>query len=87
VKVLEVSTIPMREVSGLCVGLGPEGQRLLYAVGDKGDGITWAPIIGDPLTLVAGVLREPFPVFLALVSIAKTIRYVVVALVTLQLAG
>jgi membrane protein YqaA with SNARE-associated domain len=49
--------------------------------------MSWAPIIGDPLTLVAGVLREPFPVFLALVSIAKTIRYVVVALVTLQLAG
>jgi membrane protein YqaA with SNARE-associated domain len=49
--------------------------------------LSWAPIIGDPLTLVAGVLREPFPVFLALVTIAKTVRYVAVALVTLQLAG
>jgi len=24
------------------------------------------PVIGDPLTIVAGMLREPFPVFLAL---------------------
>jgi membrane protein YqaA with SNARE-associated domain len=33
--------------------------------------LSWVPVIGDPLTIVAGVLREPFPVFLALVSIAK----------------
>jgi len=30
--------------------------------------LAWMPIIGDPLTLVAGVLREPFPVFLLLVT-------------------
>jgi membrane protein YqaA with SNARE-associated domain len=41
------------------------------------------PIIGDPLTIVAGVLREPFPVFLGLVAIAKTARYVAVAAITL----
>lgn len=40
--------------------------------------LSWAPIVGDPLTIVAGVLREPFPVFLALVSIAKIGRYVAV---------
>jgi membrane protein YqaA with SNARE-associated domain len=49
--------------------------------------MSWAPVIGDPLTLVAGVMREPFPVFLALVSIAKIARYVLVALIVLQLAG
>ena len=43
---------------------------------------SWAPIIGDPLTVVAGVLREPFPVFLVLVTIAKVGRYVVLAAVT-----
>ena len=47
---------------------------------------SWAPIIGDPLTVIAGVLREPFWVFLALVAIAKTGRYVVLTLVTLGLA-
>lgn len=40
--------------------------------------LSWAPIIGDPLTVVAGVLREPLWRFLLLVSIAKTGRYLVV---------
>ena len=42
-----------------------------------------APIIGDPLTVVAGMLREPFSVFLLLVSIAKIGRYLVLAAATL----
>ena len=45
--------------------------------------LAWAPIIGDPLTVVAGVLREPFLVFLRLVSIAKIGRYLVLAAATL----
>ena len=40
--------------------------------------LSWLPVIGDPLTIVAGVLREPFPVFLLLVAIAKTARYLAV---------
>ena len=39
--------------------------------------ISWAPFIGDPLTLAAGVLREPFLPFLVLVTVAKTLRYAV----------
>ena len=38
---------------------------------------SWLPIIGDPLTAVAGMLREPFAVFFVLVSIAKLGRYLV----------
>src|SRR5918993_521253 len=45
--------------------------------------LSWVPIIGDPLTIVAGILREPFPVFLALVAVAKTARYIAVAAITL----
>ncbi|WP_417688365.1 YqaA family protein [Roseibium sp.] len=45
--------------------------------------LSWAPVIGDPLTLAAGVLREPFLPFLILVAIAKTGRYLVVAAITL----
>ena len=48
--------------------------------------MSWAPIIGDPLTVMAGVLREPFWTFLLLVAIAKTGRYIVLTLVTLGLA-
>ena len=42
--------------------------------------LSWAPVVGDPLTVVAGVLREPLPMFLLLVTIAKVARYVMVAL-------
>ena len=38
---------------------------------------SWLSLIGDPLTAVAGVLREPFIVFLAIVTAAKVGRYVV----------
>jgi membrane protein YqaA with SNARE-associated domain len=38
---------------------------------------SWLPIVGDPLTVIAGVLREPFWSFLLLVTIAKTVRYAV----------
>jgi membrane protein YqaA with SNARE-associated domain len=48
--------------------------------------LSWAPIIGDPLTVIAGVLREPFWTFVLLVAIAKTARYVVLALATLGFA-
>jgi membrane protein YqaA with SNARE-associated domain len=47
--------------------------------------LSWAPIIGDPLTLVAGIMREPLWSFVLLVAIAKTTRYVVLALITLGL--
>jgi membrane protein YqaA with SNARE-associated domain len=36
---------------------------------------SWLPIIGDPLTLVAGLLRVRFAIFLALVAIGKAARY------------
>ncbi|MDR6094517.1 YqaA family protein [Stenotrophomonas sp. SORGH_AS_0321] len=47
--------------------------------------LSWAPVIGDPITLAAGVMREPLRVFLPLVVIAKAGRYAVLALLTLGL--
>ena len=44
--------------------------------------LSWMPVIGDPLTIAAGVLREPLPVFLLLVSLAKVARYIAVAAIT-----
>ena len=46
--------------------------------------LSWVPIIGDPLTMVAGIMREPLLRFLLIVGIAKTARYVVVAVLALQ---
>lgn len=47
--------------------------------------LSWVPIVGDPLTVVAGFLREPFWSFLMLVSIAKIARYILLALGALGL--
>ena len=37
--------------------------------------LSWLPIVGDPLTFVAGVLRVPILLFLPLVTIGKGARY------------
>lgn len=47
--------------------------------------LSWMPVIGDPLTLAAGVMREPLRVFLPLVAVAKTTRYIVLAWATVTL--
>ena len=39
----------------------------------------WLPVVGDPLTLVAGLLRVRFWIFLPLVAVGKGARYVVLA--------
>jgi len=49
--------------------------------------LSWAPVIGDPLTVIAGLLREPFTSFCYIVCIAKLGRYLVVAGIALQWAG
>jgi len=46
--------------------------------------LSWVPIIGDPLTVAAGILREPLWSFSLLVGIAKTGRYLVLAAITLN---
>jgi len=38
--------------------------------------LAWVPIIGDPLTLLAGILKVRFGIFFLLVSISKISRYV-----------
>ena len=36
---------------------------------------SWLPVLGDPLTLVAGVLKVRFGLFLLLVASGKALRY------------
>jgi len=40
--------------------------------------LSWVPIVGDPLTFVAGVLRYDFKWFTLIVFFAKGLRYAVV---------
>ncbi len=37
--------------------------------------LSWVPVVGDPLTVVAGVLRMRFTTFLLVVTLAKGGRY------------
>lgn len=48
--------------------------------------LSWVPIIGDPLTVAAGLLKEPLPSFLLIVGVAKTVRYLVVAYAAVSFA-
>lgn len=44
----------------------------------------WVPIIGDPLTVIAGVLRIRLLWFVILVTAGKLIRYIVISYLALQ---
>lgn len=47
---------------------------------------SWLPIIGDPLVLAAGLMREPLWRVVLVVTLAKAGRYVALTWATLQLA-
>ena len=42
---------------------------------------SWLPIVGDPITFVAGILKYDFKKFLILVIVAKFSRYLFLALI------
>jgi membrane protein YqaA with SNARE-associated domain len=44
----------------------------------------WVPVIGDPITVIAGVLRVRLLWFLVLVTAGKLLRYVVISYMVLQ---
>jgi membrane protein YqaA with SNARE-associated domain len=59
------------------------GRRWYHRYGRWSLLLSWLPLLGDPLTIVAGVMREPIWSFLIIVSIAKFSRYAMLAGVTL----
>lgn len=48
--------------------------------------LSWMPFVGDPITVMSGMLREPLWSFILLVTIAKCGRYIVVAMLSLGVA-
>ena len=42
--------------------------------------LSWVPIIGDPITFIAGTMKTKFKTFILLVSISKISRYLVIFL-------
>lgn len=47
--------------------------------------LSWMPMIGDPITLIAGLLKESFWRFLCIVTLAKTGRYIFIYLLYIGL--
>ena len=62
-----------------------KGEKFYKKYGRVSLLLSWMPIIGDPITLVAGILKEPLWSFLILVTIAKGLRYIFVVVVTLNI--
>lgn len=62
-----------------------KGERWYHRYGRWSLLLSWTPVIGDPLTMIAGILREPLWSFLVIVTVAKVARYCVVAAVVLGL--
>ena len=44
----------------------------------------WVPVIGDPLTVMAGILRIHLHWFVLLVALGKLLRYIAITYMTLQ---
>jgi membrane protein YqaA with SNARE-associated domain len=49
--------------------------------------LSWVPVIGDPLTVAAGLMRERFLIVLLLVTLAKFGRYLAIVLLAAEIAG
>ena len=49
--------------------------------------LSWVPIVGDPLTLVAGIMRVPIGRFLIFVAVGKVLRYALIVLAWQYLAA
>lgn len=46
--------------------------------------LSWMPVVGDPITFIAGVLRYDLKKFVVIVFVAKGVRYITVSLLFLQ---
>lgn len=54
-----------------------KGQQWFDKYGKWSLLLAWMPIIGDPITLFAGIMRLRFAVFLVLTAIGKAARYAI----------
>ena len=52
-----------------------QAQQMYHQYGFYSLLLSWTPIIGDPITLIAGLMKENFWRFLFIVTIAKGGRY------------
>ena len=48
--------------------------------------LSWAPFIGDPITVIAGIFKVPLKTFLLIVALAKTSRYILIVILAKKFA-
>ena len=60
-----------------------QAQRFYHKYGFYSLLLSWTPVIGDPITLVAGLFKENFWRFLGIVIIAKAGRYLFICWVVM----
>jgi membrane protein YqaA with SNARE-associated domain len=70
----------MARVLRVSVASRQRAERLFLRFGLWSLLFSWLPVIGDPLCLVAGLLKVPFGRFVLLVGIGKLLRYAALAL-------
>ncbi|MBP7663386.1 YqaA family protein [Shewanella oncorhynchi] len=68
----------------LATGKHAKGLTLIERYGVWALLLSWAPVVGDILCLLAGWLRLPLIPSLVMILIGKTIRYLIVAAAVLQ---
>lgn len=49
--------------------------------------LSWLPVVGDPLTFIAGIMRISFWKFFLLVFVGKCLRYAIVIKIALGIFG
>ena len=54
------------------------GKRYFDRFGPFALLLSWAPYIGDPITFFAGIIKYDIKKFIILVSIAKSVRYILI---------
>ncbi|MFY0992760.1 YqaA family protein [Halomonas sp. C05BenzN] len=59
-------------------------ERWYFRFGEWSLLASWAPVIGDPLTVLAGIFRLPWWRAILLITLAKGTRYAVVLLLAQQ---
>jgi membrane protein YqaA with SNARE-associated domain len=62
-----------------------KAQKIYHRYGFYSLLLSWVPIIGDPITLIAGVLKENFWRFVIVVTFAKAGRYLFIYLLYIGL--
>ena len=73
------NTIVLQKVLGISEKALEKAENRFKRYGVYSLLLAWLPVVGDPLTVVAGIFKIRLDLFVVLVGIGKCLRYVVLA--------